>query len=69
MGELKKVMKNRTSIIISHRISSIKNANNIIVLADGGIKEQGTHNELISLGGIYYDIYQKQLLEEEIQES
>lgn len=69
LGELKKVMKNRTSIIISHRISSIKNANNIIVLADGGIKEQGTHNELISLGGIYYDIYQKQLLEEEIQES
>ncbi len=69
LNELKKVMKNRTSIIISHRISSIKNANNIIVLSDGGIKEQGTHNELISLGGIYYDLYQKQLLEEEIQES
>ncbi|MBS1491883.1 MAG: ABC transporter ATP-binding protein [Bacteroidetes bacterium] len=69
LNELKKVMKNRTSIIISHRISSIKNANNIIVLSDSVIREQGTHNELISLGGIYYDIYQKQLLEEEIQES
>ncbi len=69
LNELKKVMKNRTSIIISHRISSIKNANNIIVLDGSVIKEQGTHNELISLGGIYYDLYQKQLLEEEIQES
>ncbi len=69
LNELKKVMKNRTSIIISHRISSIKNANNIIVLDGSAIKEQGTHNELISLGGIYYDLYQKQLLEEEIQES
>lgn len=69
LNELKKVMRNRTSIIISHRISSIKNANNIIVLSDSVIKEQGTHNELISLGGIYYDLYQKQLLEEEIQES
>jgi len=69
LNELKKVMKDRTSIIISHRISSIKNANNIIVLSDGEIKEQGTHNELISLHGIYFDIYQKQLLEEEIQES
>ncbi|MBX7046678.1 MAG: ABC transporter ATP-binding protein/permease [Ignavibacteria bacterium] len=69
LNELKQVMRNRTSIIISHRISSIKNANNIIVLSGSVIKEQGTHNELISLGGIYYDIYQKQLLEEEIQES
>jgi ATP-binding cassette subfamily B protein len=69
LNELKKVMQNRTSIIISHRISSIKNANNIIVLSDSIIKEQGTHNELIALGGIYYDLYQKQLLEEEIQES
>ncbi len=69
LNELKKVMKYRTSIIISHRISSIKNANNIIVLDGSVIKEQGTHNELIALGGIYYDLYQKQLLEEEIQES
>jgi ATP-binding cassette subfamily B protein len=69
LNQLKKVMKDRTSIIISHRISSIKNANNIIVLSDSVIKEQGTHNELISLGGIYHELYQKQLLEEAIEES
>lgn len=69
LNELKKVMKNRTSIIISHRISSIKNANNIIVISNNIIMEQGTHNELIALGGIYFDLYQKQLLEEEIEES
>lgn len=68
LQELKKIMNDRTSIIISHRISTIKNANNIIVLSKGEIKEEGTHNELISLNGIYYDIYMKQLLEEEIKE-
>jgi ATP-binding cassette subfamily B protein len=67
LKELKEVMKDRTSIIISHRISTIKNANNIIVLSNSQIKEEGTHNELISLGGIYYDIHIKQLLEEEIE--
>lgn len=65
---LKNVMSSRTSIIISHRISTIKNANNIIVLSGAEIKEEGTHNELISLGGIYCDIYNKQLLEEEIKD-
>ncbi len=66
LTELKKIMANRTSIIISHRISSIQNANNIIVISDSIIKEEGTHNELLVKGGIYYDLYQKQLLEEEI---
>lgn len=68
LQELKKIMKNRTSIIISHRISTIKNAGNIIVLSNGEIKEEGTHNELLAANGIYYDIYIKQLLEEEIKE-
>ena len=68
LQELKKIMNKRTSIIISHRISTIKNANNIIVLDHGEIKEEGTHNELISMRGIYNDIYQKQLLEEEIKD-
>jgi len=68
LNELKKVMNNRTSIIISHRISTIKNANNIIVLSDSVIKEEGTHNELLALGGIYNEIYKRQLLEEEIKE-
>lgn len=68
LSELKKIMSNRTSIIISHRISTIKNANNIIVLSNAQIKEQGTHNELIAEGGMYYDLYLKQLLEEEIKD-
>ena len=61
-------MNDRTSIIISHRISAIQNANNIIVMSDGKIAEEGTHNELIELNGIYNDIYTKQLLEEEIKD-
>ena len=68
LQELKTIMKDRTNIIISHRISSIQNANNIIVLGDGEIKEEGTHNELLALKGMYYDIYSKQLLEEEIKD-
>ncbi|MEO8666485.1 MAG: ABC transporter ATP-binding protein [Ignavibacteria bacterium] len=68
LQELKKIMQNRTSIIISHRISTIKNANNIIVISNGEIKEEGTHNELIVEGGMYYDLYMKQLLEEEIKD-
>ena len=61
-------MKNRTSIIISHRISTTKDADNIIVLADGKIKEQGKHDELVKLGGIYADLHYKQLLEKELEE-
>lgn len=68
LRELKEVMKDRTSIIISHRISTLQNADNIIVLDEGLIKEQGTHEELLKLEGIYYNIYLKQLLEEEIKE-
>jgi ATP-binding cassette subfamily B protein len=66
---LKDAMKERTSIIIAHRISTIKNADTIIVLNKAEIAEQGSHYELIEKGGIYYDIYQKQLLEEEIEEA
>ena len=52
-NELKAVLKNRTTFIIAHRISSVKNADQIIVLKDGMIAERGTHRELLSLGGIY----------------
>jgi ATP-binding cassette, subfamily B, multidrug efflux pump len=64
---LRKVMKHRTSIIISHRISTVKDADTIIVLDKGTIAEQGTHVELVALGGIYADLHNKQLLEEELE--
>lgn len=62
-------MKDRTSIIISHRVSTVKDADKIIVLDNGIIAEQGTHEELLALNGIYSDIYYKQLLEKEIEET
>jgi len=65
--KLKEFMKDRTSIIISHRISTVKDADNIIVLDQGVIAEQGKHEDLLKIGGIYYDIHYKQLLEEELQ--
>lgn len=65
---LKEVMKDRTTIIISHRISTLKNLDNIIVLNNAQIAEQGTHDELLELKGLYYNIHLKQLLEEEIEE-
>jgi ATP-binding cassette subfamily B multidrug efflux pump len=61
-------MKGRTSIIISHRISTVKEADQIIVLHEGAIKEQGTHDELVTLGGIYAELHRKQLLEEELEQ-
>lgn len=68
LKNLKKYMKNRTSIIISHRISTVKDADKIIVLAEGKIAEEGTHDELVQLGGIYADIHYRQLLEKELDE-
>jgi len=67
LKRLRTVMKNRTSIIISHRISTIKSADLIIVLNGGRIVERGNHDELLALGGIYADLYDKQLLEEELE--
>jgi ATP-binding cassette subfamily B protein len=68
LKRLKEFMKERTSIIISHRISTVKNADKIFVLNDGIIAEEGTHNELVEKGGIYADLHEKQLLEEELKE-
>ncbi len=64
---LKEVMKERTSIIISHRISTVKDADVIVVIDDGAITESGTHDELVMQNGIYADLYNRQLLEEELQ--
>jgi ATP-binding cassette subfamily B protein len=60
--------KHSTTLIIAHRISSIKQANQILVLDAGEIIESGNHNQLLSQKGFYYELYQKQLLEEEIAE-
>jgi ATP-binding cassette subfamily B multidrug efflux pump len=65
LTKLKTIMNQRTSILISHRISTVKDADLILYLDNGEIVEQGTHAELLSLGNAYAELYQKQLLEEE----
>ncbi|HEV7397164.1 MAG TPA: ABC transporter ATP-binding protein [Pyrinomonadaceae bacterium] len=66
LGRLRDVMRNRTSLIISHRVSTVRDADLICVLDEGMIVEQGTHSELLSLGGAYADLHERQLLEEEL---
>lgn len=66
LSNLERVSKDKTTFIISHRVSSAKNADKIIVLDDGKITQQGTHNQLITIEGYYKDLYEQQLLEKEI---
>lgn len=66
LNAMQRIMKGRTSVIISHRVSSAKLANKIVVLDDGTIVEQGTHDELISKQGIYQQLHEKQLAGEEV---
>jgi ATP-binding cassette subfamily B multidrug efflux pump len=61
------IMRGRTTILISHRVSTVRHADRIFVVEDGRVAEQGTHAELITLGGYYADLHRKQLLEEELE--
>jgi ATP-binding cassette subfamily B multidrug efflux pump len=67
LSRLRDVMHGRTTILISHRTSTVRDADQIVVLRDGRIIERGTHEELLSREGYYADLYRKQLLEEELE--
>jgi ATP-binding cassette subfamily B protein len=67
LEQLREIMHGRTTIFISHRVSTVRNADKIAVLHDGSIVEYGTHDELIARDGYYTDLYNKQLLEEELE--
>jgi ATP-binding cassette subfamily B protein len=67
LTRLRGIMHARTTILISHRTSTVQDADQIVVLRDGRIIERGTHDELLVRGGYYSDLYQKQLLEEELE--
>jgi ATP-binding cassette, subfamily B, multidrug efflux pump len=69
LEHLRRIMRGRTSLIVSHRVSTVKDADLIVVLEDGRIAERGSHDSLIAHGGIYAELYEKQLLEEELAAS
>jgi ATP-binding cassette subfamily B protein len=67
LNGLAEVMRGRTTILISHRVSTVRNAERIFVLEHGEVAEEGSHAELVLNGGYYADLYRKQLLEEELE--
>ncbi len=69
LSRLSGVMRSRTTIIVSHRVSTVRTADQILVLDDGAIVERGTHDQLVAHNGLYAELYRKQLLEEELAAS
>ena len=69
LQELEHVMGGRTAILISHRVSTVRDADEIVVMDQGEIVERGTHEELLANGGYYSELHQRQLLEEELEVS
>ena len=58
---LDKIMEGRTCIVVAHRLSTIRNADKIVVMKDGKVEEMGSHTELLELNGLYKDLFEKQL--------
>jgi ATP-binding cassette subfamily B protein len=68
LNALRSIRKGRTVLIVSHRVSSVKDADHIVVLDDGRIVERGTHEQLLDRGGYYADLYRRQTIEDELEE-
>ena len=66
LANLRQVFRGRTVFLVSHRISTVEGADLILVLDQGRIRERGTHQQLIAFGGLYAELHQRQLLEEEL---